>query len=40
MTIDLVQEAIYNGMLSAETISGRDNHILVALDQDNIPKPP
>ena len=39
-TIDSVQEAIYNAMLAAETLVGRDNHIRVALDLKDLPKPP
>jgi D-aminopeptidase len=38
LTIDLVQEAIYNAMLAAETMRGRDNNIRVALDPDDLPK--
>lgn len=37
ITIDLVQEAIYNAMLAAETMKGRDNNIRVALDPDDLP---
>ncbi|MBA7516091.1 Beta-peptidyl aminopeptidase BapA [subsurface metagenome] len=37
MTIDAVQEAIYNAMLSAETMVGRDDNVLVALDPDDLP---
>lgn len=40
MTIDLVQEAIYNAMLAAETLVGRDNHVRVSLDPDDLPNPP
>ncbi len=40
MTIDLVQEAIYNAMLSAETLIGRDNHIRVSLNPEDLPKSP
>lgn len=40
MTIDCVQEAIYNAMLAAETMVGRDNHIRVSLDPDDLPTPP
>ena len=39
MTIDSVQEAIYNAMFAAETMVGRDNHIRVALDPDDLPRP-
>lgn len=37
LTIDLVQEAIYNAMLSAETMVGRDNNIRVSLDPNDLP---
>jgi len=37
MTIDAVQEAIYNAMLSAETMVGKDDHLLVALDPNDLP---
>ena len=40
MTIDLVQEAIYNAIIAAETMVGRDNHVRVSLDPDDLPKPP
>ncbi|MFX1284962.1 MAG: P1 family peptidase [Promethearchaeota archaeon] len=40
MTIDLVQEAIYNAMLAAETMVGRDNNIRVTLDPADLPNPP
>ena len=39
MTIDSVQEAIYNAMFAAETMVGRDNHTRVALDPDDLPRP-
>ncbi|MFX0124298.1 MAG: P1 family peptidase [Candidatus Hodarchaeota archaeon] len=39
-TIDLVQEAIYNAMLAAETMMGRDNNIRVSLDLGDLPNPP
>ncbi len=38
MTIDVVQESIYNAMLHATTMEGRDNHVNVALDVDDLPK--
>ena len=38
LTIDLVQEAIYNAMLAAKTMVGRDNNIRVALDPDDLPR--
>ena len=38
MTIDSVQEAIYNAMLAAETMEGRDNHIRVSIDPHDLPK--
>ena len=37
ITIDLVQEAIYNAMLNAKTMVGRDNNIRVALDPNELP---
>ena len=37
LTIDLVQEAIYNAMLSAKTMVGRDNNIRVSLDPNDLP---
>jgi D-aminopeptidase len=40
MAIDSVQEAIYNAMLSAETMVGRDDHIRVSLDPEDLPDPP
>ncbi|UCG04687.1 MAG: P1 family peptidase [Candidatus Heimdallarchaeota archaeon] len=40
ITIDLVQEAIYNAMLAAETMVGRDNNIRVSLDLADLPNPP
>ncbi|MFW9903002.1 MAG: P1 family peptidase [Candidatus Thorarchaeota archaeon] len=36
ITIDLVQEAIYNAMLTAKTMVGRDNNIRVALDPNDL----
>ncbi len=39
MTIDSVQEAIYNAMLAAETMVGRDNNIRVSLDLNDLPNP-
>ncbi len=39
-TIDSVQEAIYNAILAAETLVGRDNHIRVSLDLEDLPKSP
>lgn len=39
ITIDLVQEAIYNAMLAAETMVGRDNNIRVSLDLADLPIP-
>ena len=38
LTIDLVQEAIYNAILAAKTMVGRDNNIRVALDPDDLPR--
>ncbi|MHA2244369.1 MAG: DmpA family aminopeptidase [Candidatus Hodarchaeales archaeon] len=40
MTIDSVQEAIYNAMFAAETMVGRDNHTRIALDPNNLPRSP
>jgi len=35
---ELVQEALYKGMLAAKTLMGRDGHIAVALDIADLPK--
>lgn len=37
ITIDSIQEAIYNAMLAAEDLSGRDNNIRIALDLSDLP---
>ena len=39
MTIDAVQEAIYNAMLAAESMTGRDDHKLISLDLNDLPSP-
>lgn len=37
MTIDAVQESIYNAMINAKTTEGRDNHVNIALDPEDLP---
>ena len=39
MTVDAVQEAIYNAMLFSKTMIGRDDNIRVALDPNDLPEP-
>jgi D-aminopeptidase len=40
IAIEAVQEAIYNAILSAETMVGRDDNIRIALDSSDLPEPP
>ncbi len=37
-TGEVVQEAIYKGMLAATTVTGRDGHIFIGLDSEDLPK--
>lgn len=40
IAIETVQEAIYNAILSAENMVGRDDNIRIALDSSDLPEPP
>ncbi|MFX0150541.1 MAG: P1 family peptidase [Candidatus Hodarchaeota archaeon] len=40
IAVEVVQEAIYNAILSAETMVGRDNNVRIALDHSDLPEPP